>query len=91
MEMEPRHKRPRILRVLAWGSFVLLCLGWSCLLLTPWGGASDLPYKLFWLTQFGAFVVGLSSCERLGGICAALAALIMIGMIAWGSAMAAAG
>ena len=78
-------QRPKILRVLAWISVLSLAVCWIALALEFSGkhfGAFD---RFIPLTWFAAFVVGLSSCERLGGIVAGLATLSFVAHLFFGS------
>ena len=69
--------RPKIRRVLAWLSAAALLLNWCCI---AFGLRTDYPAALL-----AAFIIGLSSCERLGGISAGLAALSLVVLLIRGS------
>ena len=88
---EVKPIRPPILRVLAWIAASLLLIGWVALPFVFLGIGRRLPTYIFFWSHFGAFVIGLSSCERLGGISAGLAALTLTVWLAWASALSAAG
>ena len=83
--------RPPILRVLALLSALLLFIGWVAVAFVFLGMAHGLLTHIFFWSHFGAFVIGLSSCERLGGISAGLSALTLTLWLAWASALSAAG
>jgi hypothetical protein len=91
MNAEAKLKRPRILRVFAWIAVSLLLLGWVCLPFVFRGGSGDLLSYIFLSSHFGAFVIGLSSFGRLGGIAAGLAALTLTAWLTWESGFSAAG
>ena len=77
----PPH-RPRILRVAGCFAALLLVTGWVCLAL----GLSFKSYNLvtvYFSSHFGAFIVGMMSFDKVGGISAILAALTMVAWFVW--------
>ena len=76
--------RPKILRVLAWISVVSLIVCWGSFAFAFFG--RDFPASGYAMTilLLSAFVIGLSSCERMGGIVAALATLSLIAVLYYG-------
>lgn len=91
MNTEVKPIRPPILRVLAWIATSLLVIGWIFLVFVFLGAGRSLPFYIFFWSHFAAFVIGISSCERLGGISAGLAALTLTAWLAWASGLYAAG
>ena len=91
MNAEVKPIRPPILRVLAWTAALLLVTGWVFLPFMFLGTGGSVPTGVFFWSHLCAFVIGLSSCERLGGISAGLAALTLTLWLAWASALSAAG
>ena len=75
----------------AWIAASLLGIGWVVLPLVFLGTGGILPSGVFFWSHLGAFVIGLSSFERLGGISAGLAALTLTLWLSWASALSAAG
>lgn len=70
-------RHPKILRVLAWLSVALLLCGWLAVAFHF--------FSLYIGALIGAFVLGVSSCERLGGLCAGLAVLSIVALLIDGS------
>lgn len=91
MGTETKPNRPPVLRLLAWLALSLLVIGWMALPFVFLGIGRGLPSAIFFWSHLGAFVVGLSSLERLGGISAGLAVLTLTAWLAWASAVSAAG
>jgi hypothetical protein len=91
MNAEVKPIRPPVLRVFAWVATSLLLIGWVSLPFVFLGTGHSLPTSIFFCSHLGAFVIGLSSFERLGGISAGLAALTLTTWLAWASALSAAG
>ena len=79
-----------MLRVLAWIAASLLVTGWTFIPFVFIGIGGNLLTGVFFWSHLGAFVIGLSSCERLGAISAGLAALTLTLWLAWASALSAA-
>lgn len=82
MNVESKPARPRILRVLAWAAAMLLLVCWGSIGAAIYGVGGHLLNYIFLWSLVGAFVIGLSSCEPLGGISACLSALTLIGWLA---------
>lgn len=91
MNLAEKSIRAPILRVLAWIAASLILIGWVLLPFVFLGIGGSNPTHIFLWSHLGAFVIGLSSCERLGGISAGLAALTLTGWLAWANALSAAG
>ena len=88
--MQSHPQRPWILSCLAWIAAGWFLVGLVGLLASFVLHGGDGVY-VFFGCHLAAFVIGLSSYERLGGICAGLAAILLILYVAWASAMGAAG
>ena len=91
MNADVKPIRPPVLRVLAWIAASLLVIGWVCLPFVFLSLGRSLPSSIYFWSHLGAFIVGLCSFERLGGISAGLAALTLTLWLAWSSALSAAG
>ena len=76
--------------MLAWIAASLLFIGWVSFPFVVLGIGRRLPTSIFFWSHLGAFVIGLTSFERLGGLSAGLAALTLTGWLAWASALSAA-
>ena len=76
--------RPKSLRVLAWISVLSLVVCWGGTALLFFG--KDFPASNYVLpiSFLSAFIPGLSSFERMGGIVAALATLSLIAVLYYG-------
>lgn len=74
--------RPRILRVAGCFAALLLVTGWVCLALGLLGKSYDLV-TVYFCAHFGAFIVGMMSFDKVGGISAILAALTMVVWFIW--------
>jgi hypothetical protein len=87
MKAESKRSRPLVFRMLAWIAAFLLVAGWICLPLVFRGVGGSLPAHVFLWFHTGAFVIGLSSFGRIGGISAGLAALTLTWWLAWASGL----
>ena len=76
--------RPKILRVLAWVSVLSLIICWGGTALLFFGKNFPASNYVLPISFLSAFVAGLSSFERMGGIVAALATLTLIAVLCYG-------
>ena len=75
MSSEPQyHATPVLTRV----SLICLVIGWLLLIALLAGHGSNRTSDAFLGCQTGSIVLGLLSLQRLGAVCAALAALTLV-------------
>ena len=77
--------RPQILGVLAWVSIVSLVVCWGSFATAFLGGHIPAPNYVLPISFLSAFVLGISSCEPMGGIVAGLATLSFVALLFYAS------
>lgn len=79
---QSQPQRPRILRIAGCSAALLVVAGWVCLGLGLKWKSHDLVTWYFG-AHFGAFIIGMMSFDKVGGLSAVVAALTMVGWFVW--------